>query len=510
MRMATLALMVLSAVAALTSTAGAAPAPTYTVSANGGFISLGLLNNTVGVSGAGSAAAAGSGAPTAASGTGLCVEISSTTNPCPISATSPPPNAVVNTSQQASVVSAGSNNAPAQACVVPTLAVAVVTANAACGSASASEDANANPTASGEGSLANLGAALGAIPGLSALTNPLCTGSTGSPSVVTNLTTTVNNLLGQAGLSSLSALAATAGTSLTTVCGVLQTLAASTSALTDGLSTLSSTLSSLTSLSSLVKVTAGESTSTITHSTASNGDNLETVTAEAQGVDITLLNMVNLQISPNTAAVTIDTTTGIVQQPTAQTGLLSISVAGGAPTTIALPDLESVLQTVLGAVGLSGVIDPQLSVVPSSTSLSADQRSGTATSADLGLNLLGGVVSLDIGDATVSASSVAAAVAVTPTPAAAPAAVVPGPSATTVHTGEFWAGSLPIVLLSGMGLAGLMLIARRRLISAARSLTPIARHATSRSAGGLPPGPASGTSSVPPPVSGPARRQPPL
>jgi len=264
----------------------------------------------------------------------------------------------------------------------------------------------------------------------------------------------------------------------------------------------SSTLSSLTSLSSLVKVTAGESTSTITHSTASNGDNLETVTAEAQGVDITLLNMVNLQISPNTAAVTIDTTTGIVQQPTAQTGLLSISVAGGAPTTIALPDLESVLQTVLGAVGLSGVIDPQLSVVPSSTSLSADQRSGTATSADLGLNLLGGVVSLDIGDATVSASSVAAAVAVTPTPAAAPAAVVPGPSATTVHTGEFWAGSLPIVLLSGMGLAGLMLIARRRLISAARSLTPIARHATSRSAGGLPPGPASGTSSVPPPVSG--------
>ena len=82
------------------------------------------------------------------------------------------------------------------------------------------------------------------------------------------------------------------------------------------------------------------------------------------------------------------------------------------------------------------------------------------------------------------------------------------PNVTSVHTGEFWSGSLPIALMSGMGLAGIVLIARRRVFSAVRSLMPFARHAAFGSAGGLPPGPASGTSSVPPPVSGPARRQP--
>jgi hypothetical protein len=42
---------------------------------------------------------------------------------------------------------------------------------------------------------------------------------------------------------------------------------------------------------------------------------------------------------------------------------------------------------------------------------------------------------------------------------------------TTVHTGEFWAGPLPIVLMAGMGLAGLLLIGRRRVASFTRSLT---------------------------------------
>ena len=42
---------------------------------------------------------------------------------------------------------------------------------------------------------------------------------------------------------------------------------------------------------------------------------------------------------------------------------------------------------------------------------------------------------------------------------------------TTVHTGEFWAGPLPIVLMVGMGLAGLLLIGRRRVASLTRSLT---------------------------------------
>jgi hypothetical protein len=125
------------------------------------------------------------------------------------------------------------------------------------------------------------------------------------------------------------------------------------------------------------------------------------------------------------------------------------------------------------------------------TNVSADGRSGSATSADLNLSLLGGLVVLDLGDAHVAASSTAATPAVTTsaatvTPAAAapapvtaaattpaPAATVPG--VTTVHTGEFWAGTLPIILMAGMGLAGIMLIARRRIFSVARSLTPFTR-----------------------------------
>jgi hypothetical protein len=46
---------------------------------------------------------------------------------------------------------------------------------------------------------------------------------------------------------------------------------------------------------------------------------------------------------------------------------------------------------------------------------------------------------------------------------------------TLVHTGEFWAGPLPIILLSGMGLAGMLLIGRRRIFSVARPLPLITR-----------------------------------
>jgi hypothetical protein len=49
------------------------------------------------------------------------------------------------------------------------------------------------------------------------------------------------------------------------------------------------------------------------------------------------------------------------------------------------------------------------------------------------------------------------------------------PGVTSVHTGEFWAGPLPIILLSGMGLAGMLLIGRRRIFSVARSLPLITR-----------------------------------
>jgi hypothetical protein len=65
----------------------------------------------------------------------------------------------------------------------------------------------------------------------------------------------------------------------------------------------------------------------------------------------------------------------------------------------------------------------------------------------------GGVISLSLLDRI----GLTAAVTVAPPP------VVPG--VTTVHTGEFWAGTLPIVLSAGMALSGLALIGRRRIVS---------------------------------------------
>ena len=86
-----------------------------------------------------------------------------------------------------------------------------------------------------------------------------------------------------------------------------------------------------------------------------------------------------------------------------------------------------------------------------------------------------------------------------------PVATAPAvPGVTTVHTGELWSGPLPIALLGLALLTGIGLVARRRLADFAHLTTKFARR---HAAGDLPPGPATGTSSVPPPVSGPARRQ---
>jgi hypothetical protein len=49
------------------------------------------------------------------------------------------------------------------------------------------------------------------------------------------------------------------------------------------------------------------------------------------------------------------------------------------------------------------------------------------------------------------------------------------PNVTSVHTGEYWFGTLPIVVLSGMGLAGLALIGRSRIASAIRLFNPTLR-----------------------------------
>ena len=112
---------------------------------------------------------------------------------------------------------------------------------------------------------------------------------------------------------------------------------------------------------------------------------------------------------------------------------------------------------------------------------------GTTASAKVGVVNLGvlsglmGGVGLNVGDVSVTGSSTVSSPAVTTsaataTPVATAASVVP--NVTTVHTGEYWAGPLPIILASGMALAGLILIARRRLASAARAVLRFTRPPT--------------------------------
>jgi hypothetical protein len=142
----------------------------------------------------------------------------------------------------------------------------------------------------------------------------------------------------------------------------------------------------------------------------------------------------------------------------------------------------------------------------------------TANSQGLTLHLLPSqnVANIDVATSNTQAGgqagpSLTSAPVVTSTPLAAPAATPAAaatvPGVTTPHTGEPWAGPAPLTAV-GLGmLGGLGLIARRRIGGLASRLIHVGSY-FSPSAGGLPPGPASGTSSVPPPVSGPARRLP--
>ncbi len=488
-RLATVGAIAISAIAALSTSAGAvepAAVANYSTSANGGFISLSLLN-LIGLTGAGSSASSANNSATA-SGTGLCATLSESASTCPTTV-APTAADAINTTAVASETTDGQASDPAPNCLVPPLTVILITLEAACGRASASLDANGNPTAYGEGDLAKVTVGLGAaIPGLGNLlgNGTLCPsnaaaggaaagGLTAPAGVVSGLLSTVDSLLGTA---NLGALVPTGSDPLTSLCGII-------SGLTGELPLVGGLLSNATASTTLLSVTVGDSTSNITSSQASNGDDLVTTVATTEGVDIDLLGMLDIKILPNTASITVDTTTGVVSDPSAVTGILSVQEGASAPTVLALPDLSSLLGNLLNSLGLSGIVNPQLTTVAeSATTLNSTATAGSAEAADLKLDLLGGLVVLNLGDAKVSASvnnvtsgpvvPVVTEPGVVTQPAVVPQAAVV-PNVTTVHTGEFWAGSLPIFLLSGMGLAGMLMIGRRRVFSVARSVTPFSR-----------------------------------
>ncbi|MGP0031953.1 MAG: hypothetical protein ACLPVF_15785 [Acidimicrobiales bacterium] len=468
-RLSAVGTLVVAVVAVMTSSAGAVTPGTYTVSATGSvltFTALGALN----ISGAASSATAGSGQPTTATGSGL---------------TSP----LGNSTSSASEGTAGASDTPAEACgPLPALSVVIASASAACGQATAAEDAQGDPTASATGSLPQV--TIGT--GLSSITAPI---SSTVSSTVTTLLAPVQTALNSVSSSAGAALPTSTGISLSTLISDLEGI-------------------SLSDVASLVNVNLGTSTSGITTSTAPNGDTIETATASTQGISIELLPgllggspLATITVGNNSATTAIDRATGAVTASDDPSDV-SVTIAG---QTINIGEGTGPTP-ILAGTPLASTIEV------GGGSATPGQGSGSAQAGDLELDLLTGInggIGLNLVTSQTSASGApAAAAAAPPAPganqvaqvaAAAPAAV---PNVTSVHTGEFWAGTLPVFLLAGMALSGLVLIARRRIVAVARSLSTLARHSTLRSAGGPPPGPASGTSSVPPPVSGPARRQP--
>ena len=444
--LAALALVAPLAVATFTSSAGAVDAPgTYNVSATGSVLTLNVLG-ALDISGAASSAGAGSGRAPTATGAG-------TTSP------------LGDSTATATEDTAGGTAAPPQVCgPLPSAPVVVATVGSACGQATASQDRSGNPAASGAGSLPQI--TFGS--GLSALTTPIS--STTTPTV-TSLLGPVQTLLNTVNSSAGAALPTPAGVALNALIADLENISRS-------------------GVADLVTVHLGKSTSTIDTSNNSAGDTIETANTTTTGTSI---------LGHNSATTAVDRTTGAV---TAYDDPSAVSVTlAGVPVSIG----QGTGQTpILAGTPLASTIQI------GGGSATPGQGSGSGQAGSVELNLLTGIsggIRLDLASSGTSADDAPAAttIAAPVTQAAAP----PVPNVTTVHTGEFWAGPLPIILLAGMGLAGLVLVARRRIASAARTLFPTTRHSTTRSTGGPPPGPASGTSSVPPPVSGPARRQSP-
>jgi hypothetical protein len=218
-----------------------------------------------------------------------------------------------------------------------------------------------------------------------------------------------------------------------------------------------------------------------------------------QAVDINLFGLADLQVTPTTVGVALDRSTGVVT-PSCNAGVLSYSLSGGVQNFLQLGSLTQLVNQILSQ--LSGALDSLTSALssligelvaynPTGNLLNCDVSAAGPTAhanvsvANAGLltGLMGGI-GLNVGDVSASGSATTATPAAVTTsaatpaaPAAAPAAAAPTavPNVTTVHTGEFWSGSLPVILLTAMGLAGIMLIGRRRIFSVARSVNPITR-----------------------------------
>ena len=514
-RIAAVGLLVSTAVCAVSSASGAQTSQ-WSVQSNGGFVSLDLLDQLQ-FAGGGSEADADNSPLAEASGTGACVSSASSTNPCPTSATSSLSGLASTSTQDAVAKGAGVTATPtgSSSCAVP-LDTGLIDVNVSCGTASASEDADGNPTASGSGSLADVSISLsltdvlqsllgGSLPPASSVCDdvPAASGAAGSDTDplapgVQSLLTTVNGIL-PANLA-LDATSVSGGSSVTGECSVLSGLltqldAASGSSPVTGLVTgildqvLGLTGANAVSVQPL-RIELGGSTSSV-----STSGNVVTDSVTQHAVDVNLFGLADLQVAPTTASVALDRSTGTVT-PSCDAGVVSYATNGSLPTFVTITQLTSLVDQILTEVGASSTLSAALGSLltgiidydPDANLLACDTSApGTTASAKVGvlnlglLSALEGGVGLNVGDVSVTGSSTVATPAVATSAAAAPAtpvvaAATPAvPNVTTVHTGEYWAGTLPIVVMTGMGLAGLVLIGRRRIAALVRSFNPTNR-----------------------------------
>jgi hypothetical protein len=514
-RIASVGLVAMTVVGAMSSTAGAQTPNQWSVQANGGFVSLSLLN-TLAFSGGGSEADASSAPLAEASGTGACLSTAATSNPCPTSATSSLSGDALDSTQDAVAKGSGTTATPTGAsnCPLP-INTGLLDVDVLCGSAAASEDANGNPTATGTGSIVNASLNLsltavlqsilgGSLPAASSLCGnvPAATTAPGTngatlPGPEQSLLGTVNGIL-PANLA-LNPTSVAGGSDLTGECSIVSGLltqldaAGSSSPVTSALTGILNQVLGLTGAhASAVQplvVTLGGSTSSV-----STSGNVVTDAVTQRALEVNLFGLADLQVAPTTASVALDRSTGTVT-PSCSAGVVSYATNGSLPTFVNITQIDALVNQILQTLGstgsaLSGALQTLLGDLitydPTGNLLTCDTTApGTTASAKVGvlnLGLLSGLMGglgLEAGDVSVTGSATVASPAVATAPAttiappvATPAAV---PNVTSVHTGEYWAGTLPIVVMAGMGLTGLVLIGRRRIAALARHVNPHTR-----------------------------------
>ncbi len=402
-------------------------------------------------------------------------------------------------------------------CTLP-INTALLDVDVSCGSASASEDGDGDPTASGTGSLANVSISVslidvlqsllgGSLPSASSVCNDVPAAGTAPGSNTSPLSSTVSSLLANvngilpANLD-LNPTSVAGGSDLAGECSVLGGLLTQIGA-AGGSSPVAGVLTGI--LNQVLGLTGGNAASVQplsidlggSTSSVSTSGNVVTDSVTQHVVDVDLFGLADLQVAPTTASVALDRSSGTVT-PSCNAGPVSYSTNGSLPTFVNIAQLNSLVNQVLSTLGsrgsalssaLGSLLTGIISDNPDGNLLTCDMSDpGTTASAKVGVVNLGvlsglmGGVGLNVGDVSVTGSSTVSSPAVTTsaataTPVAVTASPAPAavPDVTSVHTGEYWAGTLPVILMAGMGFAGVMLIGRRRIAAAARTLNPITR-----------------------------------